>query len=395
MNIEKANLNKVDLNNIKPETKVEHTTTMSSEKNEQSLDKLASMNKSLVNFRGVNDNYADDSTLNLQKNLIKTINRLRGNSTQNKTEDAIISRLQQKLYEVESKLPNISTRTISKYYYNWDIEPTIKDTQKIYDEFVSGYHQQPDEFSLRPIQSEEEYKNLIKKFKQHRFMFVKDSPYNNIFTKLLQVPFEYEGILPYSIMGHDKSIFINSYLRGKLPQYFDRWLSSMYEGREMQDTRLEDFGLFEDAKDIPDYVRVLDYSLKKHAENEGYYNGWVYRKGKMEENPHGFTSTSLDPTVPFDKAKQYLTAEFQIIKVSHGHELKKGGVGWFDESEILLDRDTHYKKIPPEEYTPEIKEQIFKFIKSSNAYRRGFFNNKTVDELIEMFSNITVWEEVS
>jgi len=192
-------------------------------------------------------------------------------------------------------------------------------------------------FSIKPIQSEKEFKIILEELMQ-------DSSYK---WKNVINAFDYErAILPYVGRG-DISLDINTYLR-----------EGMLKKKTYVDITDEN---------IKKYIQVLEYGLRHLDKEYGSYSGIVYRYGDFLSKTPNYVSTSdkiqgalniADKSNPYEKA-------YNIIFTNHGHKInemqKRLGFKFAEsESEILLDSSKSYVELV--DSTPQLnrlREQFY------------------------------------
>ena len=227
---------------------------------------------------------------------------------------------------------------------------------------------------LKPVETFEEYENLLNKILEYNIpnsvsystKFISTEGYE-------EIPIELLGLVSYCGCC-DKSNEIN------------RWLS----GRPSTALTLSD-------EEMANVIRALDYSLEKLDERYGKYEGIVYRQGFFNPNTDNqFYSSSLSSKRAnkycFDTEDTGNDNDFSIIKVKNGHKIcdfqkdtnSKISTRFAKrEEEILIDRNSEFRKIPKEEYSEEDKELIRKLCKKLP---------KNLEDFIWKY--VDIWEEI-
>ena len=282
----------------------------------------------------------------------------------------IFSELKQ-LENLDTPEPDLSEFSLSEYYRATKPmavvrQNILKHSQKL----------------LKPIKSKEEYETVLSRVLQYKAY--NDKPFVNL-SGYEDTDTELKGLVPYCGES-DKSHHINMWLTGR------------------QSKRCH---LLDDEK-MADVVRILDYSLQKADRKYGKYEGIVYRKGFF--NPvtdSQYYSSSINPAsavLHLGKTTPAHDNPYSIIKLKNGHNIYKfqkdtnssvSGQFAEREQEILIDRKSRFRLIPPSKYTDE--ERLLK---------KSFLNNfvtidtsdKSQREKIDMYNSlagyISVWEEI-
>ena len=204
---------------------------------------------------------------------------------------------------------------------------------------------------IKKIKSEKEYDEVLNRLKNDKSWWCQwSNPMMNKYE---------EGIMPY-IGENDISHHINIFMRTGEP------VPSLKYTPEL----------------LTDYIRVMDYALKKIDKIYGKHKGVVYRYGYFDINPQNFVSTAKKPNGAAifvnDDARQY-EYPFHVIYTKNGHKAEEvqrkfsNNPAYLKESEIILNPDSHYEIIT--EITPEMeaeKAKISRALREENNHVHEF-----------------------
>ncbi len=201
------------------------------------------------------------------------------------------------------------------------------------------------------ITSDEEYVKLLEKLKQSKHWKSAWEPKDsNVYE---------QGLMPY-VGDCDIHGYINTFLRKFDPNSHSE--------------ELDFFLALYPPEVLRDYIKLLDYALKKLDDKAGVYSGSVYRYGLISNRlidgiatQKGYLSTSQTADALVDMGvKQSLFGEqpFNIIQVKKGHKIIDAQKGirydnkyttqnYLDEEEILMDPGARFELL--NELTPEME----------------------------------------
>lgn len=118
---------------------------------------------------------------------------------------------------------------------------------------------------------------------------------------------------------------------------------------------------------VENYIKCLDYALKKTDEVYGKYKGFVFRNGSVDAQSKQYLSTSVKIDGALDHAiwNKPFERPYNIIFTKNGHKInevqKKLGSRFADvEAEILLSPDHNYAKLKT--LNPEMEKLRQNFI---------------------------------
>ena len=155
---------------------------------------------------------------------------------------------------------------------------------------------------------------------------------------------------------------------------------------------------------MADIVRAFEYSLDKLDEKYGKYEGTVYRSGYFNPNEDSqYYSTSYFLSCALDHKfwqKPSKECPYSIIRLKNGHNIykfqeetksKESLAFALAEKEILIDRKSKFRLVPPEEYTSDDESDIMNIVKFTANCDDIYL---TEDKVNRMRKYISVWEEV-
>ena len=205
------------------------------------------------------------------------------------------------------------------------------------------------------IKSEEEYDSTLQKI-------MNDKSWNHANWDIKGTDKYQLGLMPY-VGILDIHSEINYFVRnGKL--YYHEGICNSVKTEEM----------------MKNYIKVMNYALKKLDEKYGTYNGIVYRYGyfKNDDSTSGYVSTAKDPIGAIQiGGERPFTCPYFIIMAKNGHKIidmqkeidypDSFKRGYTSENEILLDPNKKYERINIK--TPEMEEAEQNLI---NAFKAKF-----------------------
>ena len=234
--------------------------------------------------------------------------------------------------------------------------------------------------SLTPIQSKEEYKKSLSTILKYA---VSSGDFVSGLISLMgyeKIDKELIGLVPYCGLA-DLSDQINSWLTGRSFKYQD---------------------MLPDEK-MTNIVRTFEYSLNKLDKKYGKYEGKLYRTGHFNPNTDSqyySASKDINCTISHRTFKQPSpSTPFSIIHVKRGHNIcqfQEDANSYpsrrfaKEEQEILIDRKSKFKKIPPEKYTKEDIKDILDVASKTMNLQLKPENWENIDAL----KYISIWEEI-
>lgn len=237
---------------------------------------------------------------------------------------------------------------------------------------------------LHPVKSGEEYEEVLKKI----FKYTIQS-YGFISNLILKTGYEKA---PKELMG-----LISYCGAGDLSDLINCWLTS----------RSNLFSCMVDDEKMVNIINAFEYSLNKLDERFGMYEGTVYRVGffnPITDKQFYSTSKSLGCTVKhaLDSAP---SPEFpySIIKVKSGHDIhsfqqsidSKVAKEFAQlEKEILIDRNSRFRKVHPKNYTPEDLKDILEIINKTMKFNLDLKGLENSSKSVDILKWVSVWEEI-
>lgn len=190
---------------------------------------------------------------------------------------------------------------------------------------------------LTPIQSEEEYLEVLERVKKAKNE--KGEPlwlWEEDLKNYPNITLTEQGLLPYC-GSKDIHGLMNMYLSGRV----------------------------DPTPELRDVVRVFDYSLAQLDKEVGVYDGIVFRQGFMGEKTEQYLSASKDPlcAARFDHGwfdpYDVIYRTYSVIKTKNGHDIskfqEKSKTGYANrEREVVLPREAQYREVPIEECSEEL-----------------------------------------
>jgi len=237
---------------------------------------------------------------------------------------------------------------------------------------------------LTKINDENEYKEILDKTFKYLIEyenFVMNLVIRNGYEK---TPVPLQGLISYCGAG-DLSDVINS------------WLTVRHFNAE---DKISD-------EQISNIIRVLEYSLNRLDEKFGKYEGRVYRVGYF--NPHKdkqFYSTSKKMGCIYLHSQENPPGPiypYSIIKIKNGHEIHKFQefTNTFmskkfakAEKEILIDRNSNFRKVPFENYSNDDINDILTLLNISEKVKIRKEDLDRFNRSIDTLNYISVWEEI-
>lgn len=215
---------------------------------------------------------------------------------------------------------------------------------------------------IEPIRSEKEFDVIMDSFK--RTGSAEKKIFRNCFTTR-EDPSKYLQSLQGYLGENDISNYINQYMatgeiRSKMPV-------GIFSTGEILNLSQED---------LHNYIRIMEYSLRKLDDTIPTYTGTVYRGGYFNKNGGQFFSSSKYP----DAAVEYAASigdgllPLSVIKAKNGYDVEaiNKNTRFASEKEVLLRPNSKYiditDDIPRDElesYYAKIKKYIAKIIKEN------------------------------
>jgi len=238
---------------------------------------------------------------------------------------------------------------------------------------------------LHPITSKQDYDLALNKLYNTTYYacggyrdFFDDSGYENVEDELKALAL-YCGL-------NDKSFLINSWLSGRKKDDMYKTLSD---------------------EEIANGLRAFEYSLKELDKRFGTFEGTVYRRGffnPITDWQYYSTSDKLPCANAFCHKKNAQEFKpFSIIRIKKGHRIfdfqkyaNSTVSNNFDklEHEVLLDRNSRFRKLRPEEYTKQDIKDIKYVLKKQYGYKPWQLNFDKLDKQFDFYNKFMVWEEI-
>ena len=237
---------------------------------------------------------------------------------------------------------------------------------------------------LKPIKSQDEYNKILKEMYNYSYyacgrdrLFFDDTGYQHADNNLKALSL-YCGL-------NDRSYMINSWLSGR---------------------RKNNYRTLSDNK-IANAIRAFEYSLRELDKKYGKFEGKVFRNGYFNPNTDRQYYSASDN---FSCAKAFSHhadaikfKPYSIIKVKNAHKIYKFqedvnspvSIKFSErEHEVLIDRKSKFRRIPPEEYTKEDIKDIKMILKKAYHVLPWQMDLDKLEQKYKLVSSIAIWEEI-
>lgn len=212
---------------------------------------------------------------------------------------------------------------------------------------------------IQPISSEKEFDlvmNSLNRTKDNAFIFGQCFAAPNALDKHLKALQAYCG-------EHDISTYINRYLA---------------TGEVLPEMKVGNLATGEihslKEEDLKEYIRILEYSLRKVDEDIQPFNGTVYRSGYFSKDGGQFWSTSknMKGAVVHASGTEEFPVTFSVIKSTKGTDIQEvnKNTRFANEAEVLIHPNTQFMDITDEtsqeeyaSYYNEILDTVLSILK--------------------------------